>query len=199
MNKPYSEACDRNRDPILAVIEPLLAACKAVLEIGSGTGQHAVYFAEKMPHLLWHTSDRDEYHHGIGLWLEEARLANLRPPLSLDVMCSPWPALTVDAVFSANTAHIMHWPEVEALVSGVGELLPEKGFFLLYGPFNYEGRYTSDSNERFDARLKSRDPLSGIRDFEALDRLANRAGLLLRQDFAMPANNRILFWEKGAV
>jgi SAM-dependent methyltransferase len=199
MNKPYSEACDRNRDPILAVIEPLLVECKAVLEIGSGTGQHAVYFAEKMPHLLWHTSDRDEYHQGIGQWLEEARLANLRPPLSLDVTRWPWPALAVDAVFSANTAHIMHWSEVEALFSGVGELLPENGFFLLYGPFNYEGRYTSDSNERFDARLKSRDPLSGIRDFEALVRLASRAGLLLRQDFAMPANNRILFWEKGAV
>lgn len=198
MNKPFSEACDRNRDPIFAVIAPLLANCRAVLEIGSGTGQHAAYFAGKMPHLLWYTSDCDENHHGIRLWLEEARLANLRPPFSLDVRRSPWPELAVDAVFSANTAHIMHWPEVEALFSGVGGLLPEKGLFLLYGPFNYHGCYTSESNKDFDVRLKSRDPLGGIRDFDELDRLASQAGLRLRQDFAMPANNRILFWEKCA-
>jgi Protein of unknown function (DUF938) len=132
------------------------------------------------------------------LWLEEARLANLRPPISSDVRHSPWPELAVDAVFSANTAHIMHWPEVEALFSGVGELLPEKGLFLLYGPFNYHGCYTSESNEDFDARLKSRDPLGGIRDFEELDRLASQVGLQLKKDFAMSANNRILFWEKCA-
>ena len=199
MNKPYAEACDRNRDSILAVIAPLLAKSRAVLEIGSGTGQHAVFFAEMMPHLLWHTSDRDENHAGIRLWIEEARLANIRPPIDLDVMRRPWPEVGVDAVFSANTAHIMHWPEVEALFAGVAELLPENGFFLLYGPFNYQGSYTSDSNERFDAWLKARDPLSGIRDFEALDCLAGRGGLRLIGDFAMPANNRILFWQKGAV
>lgn len=199
MIKPYSEACDRNREPILTAIQPLLSECRAVLEIGSGTGQHAVYFADKMPHLQWYTSDREENHQGIRLWLEDAGLANVRPPLLLDVARSPWPEVEADAVFSANTAHIMHWQEVEALISGVGELLPEMGFFLLYGPFNYNERYTSESNERFDARLKSRDPLSGIRNFEDINRLATQARLILRQDFAMPANNRILFWEKRSV
>lgn len=194
--KPYSEACDRNRDPIFAVIQPLLAARRAVLEIGSGTGQHAVYFAAKLPHLIWHTSDREMYHAGIQLWLDEAALENVRPPLSLDVTQTPWPAMTVDAVYSANTAHIMHWPEVEAMFAGVGGLLPAGGIFLLYGPFNDHGCYTSDSNRRFDEQLKSRDPLSGIRDAEALDRLAQQAQLQARGDVAMPANNRILWWEK---
>lgn len=194
--KPYAESCDRNRDPILSVILPLLSECRAVLEIGSGTGQHAVYFAGKMPHLLWHTSDREEYHAGIRLWLEEARMANVRPPLLLEVTQSPWPDVAVDAVFSANTAHIMHWHEVEAMFRGVGELLSDQGLLLLYGPFNYQQRYTSESNQRFDAWLKSRDPLGGIRNFEDVDRLANEAGMVLRGDFAMPANNRILFWQK---
>lgn len=198
LTKPYSEACERNRVPILSVIRPILAGCHAVLEIGSGTGQHAVYFAEKMPQLLWHTSDLVANHAGIELWLAEAGLDNLRSPLSLDVKLSPWPEVTVDAVFSANTAHIMHWQEVEALFSGVGKILPERGVFLLYGPFNYKQAYTSESNEHFDGWLKSQDPLSGIREFEELDRLALRAGMAFRKDFAMPANNRILFWQKQA-
>lgn len=196
--KPYSEACERNRDPIFAVIQPLLAARRAVLEIGSGTGQHAVYFAAKLPHLIWHTSDREMYHAGIQLWLDEAALENVRPPLALDVTQTPWPAMTVDAVYSANTAHIMHWPEVEAMFAGVGGLLPAGGIFLLYGPFNDHGCYTSDSNRRFDEQLKSRDPLSGIRDADALDRLAQQAQMQARGDVAMPANNRILWWEKRA-
>ncbi len=198
MAKPYSEACDRNRDPILAVIQPLLAQCRAVLEVGSGTGQHAVYFAERLPHLLWYTSDRSENHSGITAWLVDAALDNLRPPLGLDVSQSPWPSLAVDAVFSANTAHIMHWDEVEDLFAGVGRLLPEGGLFMLYGPFNYQRSYTSDSNQRFDAWLKARDPHSGIRDFEDVDALARRSGMTLRDDIAMPANNRLLIWQKRA-
>ncbi len=197
MSKPHAESCDQNREPILSVIGPLFADRTAVLEIGSGTGQHAVYFAERMPHLTWHTSDREENHAGIRAWLEEALLPNTRPPRALDVARQAWPELTVDAVFSANTAHIMHWPEVEALFAGVGRLLLRGGLFTLYGPFNYNGRYTSESNERFDGWLKARDPESGIRDFTDLDALANGAGMTLRQDFEMPANNRILCWEKG--
>ncbi len=194
--KPYSEACDRNRDPIFAVIQPLFAARSAVLEIGSGTGQHAVYFAARLPHLIWHASDREENHPGIHLWLDEAGLENTRPPLTLDVTQTAWPALAVDAVYTANTAHIMHWPEVEALFAGVGVLLAAGGVFVQYGPFNYGGAYTSESNARFDERLKARDPLSGIRDVEALNILAVAAGMRLREDVAMPANNRILIWEK---
>jgi cyclopropane fatty-acyl-phospholipid synthase-like methyltransferase len=168
-----------------------------VLEVGSGTGQHAVYFARKMPHLSWYTSDRQEYHDGIRQWLREAALPNTPDPLLLDVSQPRWPPLPVDALFSANTTHIMHWQEVEALFDGIGRMLPAGGLFVLYGPFNYRGAYTSDSNARFDAWLKERDPESGIRDFEALNGLAGQAGMTLQQDYEMPANNRILCWRKS--
>ena len=197
VNKPYSVSCDENREPILGVIQPLLQDCASVLEIGSGTGQHAVYFADRMPHLIWQTSDCIEYHAGIMMWLAEAALDNARMPIELDVAGSNWPATSFDAVFSANTTHIMHWPEVEAMFSGVGSILPSGGRFLLYGPFNYNSRYTSESNARFDALLKNRDPGSGLRDFEALDTLARSAGMVLQHDYAMPVNNRILYWEKS--
>ena len=195
--KPYSESCDQNRDPILAVIEPLFRERRNILEIGSGTGQHAVYFAARMPHLLWHTSDRPEYHAGIRAWLDEAGLPNTRGPIELDVRRSRWPRMHVDAVFSANTTHIMHWSEVVAMFEGVGKMLGRDGLFCLYGPFNYGGAYTSESNERFDSWLHERDPMSGIRDFDDLDVLASEAGMRLQQDVAMPANNRLLCWGKG--
>lgn len=197
MTKPFAEACEQNKDPILAVIEPLLRDCRNVLEIGSGTGQHAVHFAANLPHLLWHTSDMVENHPAILMWLEEAGLPNTRPPLRLDVLRDPWPEMAVDAVYSANTAHIMGWPEVEALFAGVGKLLPQGGLFALYGPFNYGGHYTSESNARFDQWLKMRDPKSGIRDVDDLNRLAAAAGMGLVQDYEMPVNNRTLVWRKG--
>ena len=197
MNKPYSSACDNNRDPILSVIGPLFADYRAVLEVGSGTGQHAVYFAKKLPHLQWYTSDREENHSGIQLWLDEAGLDNVHAPLSLDVMRNAWPDLCVDAVYSANTAHIMHWDEVKKFFAGVGQFLPAQGLFVLYGPFNYDGRYTSESNERFDGWLKSQDKLMGIRDFADLNALAETAGMLFVEDYTMPANNRILCWRKA--
>ncbi len=195
--KPYSESCEQNRVPILNVLQPRLRTCRRLLEIGSGTGQHAVYFGAAMPHLIWQTSDREENLPGIRKWLEEADLPNVRQPLLLDVTQDAWPDVQIQAVFSANTVHIMHWPEVQALFAGVGKCLPEKGRFLLYGPFNYNGDYTSDSNRSFDAWLKARDPRSGVRDFEALNELAAQAGLILQEDIAMPANNRILHWEKS--
>ena len=194
--KPYAESCDQNREPILAVIQPLLADCSSVLEIGSGTGQHAVFFAGNMPRLVWHTSDCAQYHHGIRQWLQEAGLDNIRAPITLDVSASTWPRQTFDAVFSANTVHIMHWPDVEAMFAGVATVLESGGRFLLYGPFNYDGRYTSESNSGFVRRRQGRGPESGIKNFEDLDRLAQQAGLQLRNDYTMPANNRILYWEK---
>ena len=193
--KPYSESCDQNRDPILEVIEPLLKHTTSVLEIGSGTGQHAVYFAKRMPHLIWHTSDRKENHEGIRNWLIEEQLSNTREPLTLDVSQPKWPEIEVDAIFSANTTHIMHAENVVDLFAGIGGLLVNHGLFILYGPFNYGNRYTSDSNQRFDQWLKQRDPKSGIRNFEDLDKLANNASMALKHDFAMPANNRILVWQ----
>lgn len=195
MTKSYSEACERNRDPILDVISPLFSDRRAVLEVGSGTGQHAVYFAARLPHLVWQCSDCAENLPGIRSWLSDAGLPNTREPLELDVTAD-WPQLQTDAVFSANTTHIMHWPAVEAMFAGIGRLLPANGRFLLYGPFNYGGSYSSDSNARFDAWLKARDPHSGIRDFEALAQLASSAGLEFMKKFSMPANNQILYWQK---
>ena len=196
MLKPYSVACDNNRQPILEVIEVLFAGCKDVLEIGSGTGQHAVYFAEQLPHLTWHSSDVPENHAGIELWLNEANLPNTPLPLALDVTRARWPELDVDAVFCANTIHIISWDAVKAMLAGVGRLLQDNGLLALYGPFNYNHAYTSDSNARFDKWLKQRNPESGIRNFEDVEQLANAAGLRLRHDYAMPANNRLICWIK---
>jgi len=194
--KPFSESCEQNKQPILAVLREALTDARAVLEIGSGTGQHAVFFARELPYLSWYTSDRLEYHPGITAWLEEARLANVHGPAELDTRQREWPGVEVDAVFSANTAHIMDWPAVEAMFAGVGRLLPAGGLFCLYGPFNYGGRHTSESNERFDAWLRARDPASGVRDFDDLDALARAAGTDLQRDYEMPANNRTLVWRK---
>ena len=192
--RPYSESCDQNRDPIFEILAPLVQDRSRLLEIGSGTGQHAVYFGSKLPHLIWQTSDRSENHPGIRRWLDEAGLPNVLPPLVLDTR-GEWPDIEADAVFSANTTHIMHWDDVVGLFRGVSRILSPGGIFILYGPFNYDGQYTSDSNRRFDEWLKQRDPLSGIRDFEALDKLANETSMALAADHAMPANNRILCWK----
>ena len=194
--KPFVEACERNRAPILEVLRIELAGRSRLLEIGSGTGQHAVYFAPEFPGLVWQTSDVVQNHPDIRAWLDEAGLANVLPPLALDVCEDEWPSDSYDAVFSSNTAHWMSWPEVECLIAGVGEVLQAGGAFCLYGPFNYRGEYTSESNGRFDRWLKARDPSSGIRDFEAVDELARKAGMTLRQDYEMPANNRVLAWSK---
>jgi len=195
-DKPYSESCDQNRQPILEVILPLFAACRSVLEIGSGTGQHAVFFAAAMPHLVWHSSDRRANHPGIRAWLDESPASNLLPPIALDVTTDPWPDTTYDAVFSANTAHIMGSDEVAAMFRGVATVLQPNGLFALYGPFNYGGRYTSESNARFDQWLKSQDPRSGIKDLDDLNALASEVGLHLVQDHEMPENNRILVWRR---
>jgi cyclopropane fatty-acyl-phospholipid synthase-like methyltransferase len=194
--KPFAESCVQNREPIIAVLRDVFADRRQVLEIGSGTGQHAVYFAPELPHLVWQTADVAQHHAGIRVWLEEAALPNVLPPLALDVNQPDWPVERYDAVFSANTLHIMGWPEVEKFFAGVGAVLEPGGVLAVYGPFNYNGAFTSDSNARFDAWLKSRDPASGVRDFEAVDALARAQGLVLQQDVAMPSNNRTLVWQR---
>lgn len=200
MTKPYSESCDQNKEPILAVLKDAFAHSHRVLEIGSGTGQHAVYFAAHLPHLEWQCSDVAYHHGGIRAWLNEAALPNALAPLALDVDDDPWPvaSASVDAVFSANTAHIMSWPQVQRMFSGVGHALNAGGVFCLYGPFNYGGAFTSESNARFDTWLKMRDAASGIRNIEALEEVASAAGMFLAQDHAMPVNNRTLVWRKIA-
>ncbi|MFZ6778656.1 DUF938 domain-containing protein [Undibacterium sp. Ji83W] len=192
MNKPYSLACERNSAPILQVITPALADCKSLLEIGSGTGQHAVTFARQLPHLQWQTSDRPEYHPGILAWLEEAALPNVLPPLELNIGKSSWPERQFDAVFTANTCHIMAWEEVELMFAGVASLLANDGRFCIYGPFNYAGQFTSASNQQFDASLKHQAAHMGIRDIEKVVELAAQHGMRLSDDVAMPANNRLL-------
>jgi SAM-dependent methyltransferase len=196
LDKPFSPASERNREPILAVLRSLFADRRRVLEIGSGTGQHAVYFAAHLPHLQWQTSDLPENHPGIKAWLDDAQLPNLLPPLSLDAAAPAWPAYDWDAVFTANTCHIMSWEEVEAMFAGIGRGMPPGGRLAIYGPFNYGGRFTGPGNARFDTSLRAADPHRGIRDFEAIDALARRQGLRLTDDIAMPADNRLLAWQK---
>ncbi len=193
-----SEACERNKGPILAVLGAELAASRSVLEIGSGTGQHAVHFALHLPHLSWQPT---ELGGELGPLDERIRLEgppNLQPAIALDVRRHPWPVGRVDAVFSANTLHIMAWDAVEHFFRGVGAVLAAPGVLCVYGPFRYRGGYTSASNAQFDRYLRQRDPLSGIRDFEALERLASGAGLALAADHAMPAHNQTLVWRRGA-
>lgn len=195
--KPYSEACERNREPILEILREDFAHAKHVLEIGSGTGQHAVYFAQHLPHLTWQTSDVAEHHAGIEAWIADSGLANVRRPLALDVR-EPWPLDATDAIFSANTLHIMNWASVEALFRGVDRVLREGGMLAIYGPFNYGGRFTSASNAQFDTTLRARGVGSALRDFETVDHLARDIGLTLVRDAAMPANNRTLVWRRAA-
>ena len=161
-----------------------------MLEIGSGTGQHAAYFVAELPHLVWQASDAAENLPGIRQWIAAP------PPIELDVD-KEWPKLDIDAAFSANTCHIMSWPQVERMFAGVGGLLPRGGVFALYGPFNYGGKYTSQSNARFDAMLRREDPASGLRDLDDLLPLAKRCGLSLEEDNDMPANNRLLVWRSS--
>lgn len=194
-SKPYAPSCERNREVILAVLAERFADCRRVLEIGSGTGQHAIHFASALPQLHWQCSDRAENLPGIQAWLDEAALSNTPPPLALDV-AGPWPDATYDGVFSANTLHIMSWAEVEAFFATLPVVLDEAARVVIYGPFNYAGRFTSESNADFDQWLKARGAHQGIRDFEAVDALAAKAGLHLLEDREMPANNRCLVWSR---
>jgi SAM-dependent methyltransferase len=202
---PLSEACERNKGPILEVLRRSLADSRRVLEVGSGTGQHAAHFSTHLPHLSWQPSDRGEYLPILRRELQQ-RPANLLEPLELDVRAHPWPVQGIDAVFTANTLHIMDWAAVQALFRGIGTVLggaapsaaARPAVLCVYGPFRYGGRYTSASNGAFDRFLQERDPLSGIRDFEAVDALARSAGLNLQADHALPANNQLLVWHTAA-
>jgi SAM-dependent methyltransferase len=196
-DKPYSEACERNQVPILEVLQVAFADRAKVLEIGSGTGQHAVHFARHLPHLTWRPSDREDNIAGIGLWRQEAGLPNLLEPIILDIDDVRWLDSGADAVFTANTLHIVSWPRVQRLFERVGTLLPSSGVLVVYGPFKYGGVHTSESNARFDLMLRQRDPRSGIRDFEKVNELAAAQGLMLAEDYAMPANNRTVVWVRA--
>lgn len=194
---PWSEACERNKRPILEVLSKEFAGCTHVLEIGSGTGQHAVHFALAMPRLVWQPTELEDAMPGLRRRIFREGPRNLRAPVLLDVAATPWDVRKVDGVFTANTLHIMHWPQVEALFANLPEAVKPGAVLAVYGPFRYRGSYTSESNAAFDEMLRLRDPGSGIRDFERVDALAAQAGFSLVADHRMPANNQTLVWKLG--
>jgi SAM-dependent methyltransferase len=193
VNRPYAEAAEQNKQVILDAIKPWLRG--EVLEIGSGTGQHAVYFASQAANISWQTSELETNLAGINSWIEDSGLDNLPAPIELDVM-GAWPDHRYDFIYSANCFHIMAKEAVARCIEGIGECLKPGGVFAVYGPFNYHGDYTSESNARFDQMLRARDPDSGIRDFEWIAQIAGATGLELLEDVPMPANNRTLIWQK---
>jgi cyclopropane fatty-acyl-phospholipid synthase-like methyltransferase len=198
MQYSVSEAAERNKGPILQIITQELANTRRVLEIGSGTGQHALLFAERLPHLSWQPSDTGDYLPALRERLKLESVPNLHAAIEVDVRKHPWPVGPVDAVFSANTLHIMSWSSVGDFFRGVGQVLMRPGAVCIYGPFSYGRQHTSESNAAFDQFLRKRDPASGVRDFDAVSELAERGGLHLSADHAMPANNRLLVWRHAA-
>ena len=193
---PYSEACERNKEPILTILQSRFSELTTVVEIGSGTAQHAVYFAGRLPHLTWQTTDQFQYVKGINARLEHEGPDNVLAPLILDVAKQPWPVSVTDATFSANTLHIMSPDHVVHFFKGCGQILKRNGLLCVYGPFKYNGEFTSASNARFDQSLQAGDLNMGIRDFELVNELAEAAGLQLLDDIKMPANNQMLIWKK---
>lgn len=189
---PFSEACERNKEPILQVLRTVFDQRGHVLEIGSGTGQHAVYFASQLPQLTWHPTERLGFLPQLAARTQAEGGRNLRPPTVLDVRQTVWPLRSVDAIFTANTLHIMSWPEVMDMFRGIAATLEPSGSLCIYGPFHYGGRHTSPTNESFDRMLRERDPDSGVRDIEAVIRLAADAQLQLTADHDLPAFNRLL-------
>lgn len=196
-NKPFASSCDRNQQPILEVLQKLCHRFQRILEVGSGTGQHAVFFASALPHLEWVTSDLLDKHIGIQLWIEEAKLKNITGPLEIDASKN-WPKdINPDAVFTANTLHIMSQADAFHMIEKSASILQTSGQLIVYGPFKYQNAFTSPSNAKFDLWLKDQNKCSGIRDFESLNRAASQVGLKFIKDYSMPANNQLLVWEKA--
>jgi len=202
MNKPFSQACENNKQPILDILSKVFSRSEHVLEIGSGTGQHAIFFGQHLPHLIWQTSDLAINHQGINAWLNESTATNVQRPITIDLN-DTWPEFThtnnkpFDALYTANTLHIISWPLVIKFFKGIADNLASQANVCIYGPFNYEGKFTSESNANFDLWLKDRDERSGIRDIEDILALASSAGLSLIDDHVMPANNRLLVFLKA--
>ena len=194
--KQFAPACERNKDQILTVLKEVLPSSGMVLEIGSGTGQHAAYFATHFPHLIWQPTDLSENFPSINAWREEAGLPNLREPLELDLLAERRPVNSAQAIVCINTIHIVAWNGVENLFAVAGRVLPSGGVMYVYGAYRYADRPLEPSNEQFDRWLKARDPVSGVRDFKAVNALAVKNGLVLAGDRAMPANNRSIWWIK---
>lgn len=195
--KPYSPACDRNKEPILEVLKEVIHGTdRRLLEIGSGTGQHAVFLAPHFPQVEWHPTDVTVNLKGISIWLDEAKAKNIQRPTRVEVGKDELPKLKFDVIFTSNTFHIMHWKECKSLIKQFGGRLREGSRVVIYGPFKYGGNFTSPSNEEFDQSLKARDPLSGIRNFEDVNNAMIKNGFELMMDVPMPANNQTLVYKR---
>lgn len=192
----YSEACERNKEPILNILKDAFILCSSVLEIGSGTGQHAVYFGMNLPHLVWQPSDLSANLPALRARIDVEGTDNVSEPVELDVNSLPWWVSDFDGVFTANTLHIMPSENTVKLFEGLNDTMVTGGVLCIYGPFKYNGKHTSESNRKFDEFLRTRDPRSGIRDFEYVNGIANRFGFTLVKDHDMPANNRCIVWKK---
>lgn len=195
MEKLYSEACERNKYPILENLKVLLRNSKSVFEIGSGTGQHAVFFAENLPDLTWQTTDLIYSHESINAYIDDSSAKNILRPLLVDVSTFDFNNLNFDSAFTANTFHIMSLENVKHAFKGISKILNSHGLFCVYGPFKYGNKHTSESNEEFDQSLRARDPLSGIRDIEEIIEIAAKNNFSFSHDFAMPSNNRLLAFQ----
>jgi cyclopropane fatty-acyl-phospholipid synthase-like methyltransferase len=194
--KNFSQACENNKKPILEILKVVLRDCSDVLEVGSGSGQHAVYFGEYLSHLKWQTTELST---AIGILEDNLSInlpKNVLMPIELDVTQHPWPIESASSIFSANTLHILAWRDVEQFFKGSGAILKQNGLLCVYGPFRYQGNYTSASNADFDSWLKARNFESGIRDFEDINSLAQEQGLELQNDYSTPANNQLLIWQR---
>jgi len=193
----FAPACERNKSVILTELSPIFSQCRSVFEIGSYSGQHAIHFCQAFPGLSWQPSDIEENLAALQENIRSARLGNCNAPIALDVARkSDWPQEKFDIIFSANTLHIMSWPHVEALFNSLPHVSAAGSWLCIYGPFKYQGRYTSASNAEFQRWLKGRDMNSGIRDFERVHQLVSAQGFELYRDIAMPANNQLLIWQK---
>ena len=195
--KPFSAACERNKDPILKVLKTVITpADRRLLEVGSGTGQHAQYMAPFFPQLDWFPTELSDRLADLRQWHRELPVSNIQPPQRWDVARDDFPKLKFDVVFTANTLHIMHWKDCKAFFKLLGNRLRENSRAVFYGPFNYQGNFTCESNREFDANLKERDPLSGIRSFEDVCNNMQKHGFELQDDVEMPANNRLLVFNR---
>ena len=193
--KPYALSCDRNSEPILGALKEIITNQKSLFEVGAGTGQHAIFMAPHFPNMFWTLADQEDRHEGINMWLKDFPRSNVRGPVEYSIGNSEIKG-DVDVVFTANVIHIISWELSLKLFDDVSQKLPADGLFLIYGAFNYDGKFTSESNEKFEAWLKEKDPQSGIRDFEKVVSELSMRSMELAEDKEMPANNRLLVFKK---
>ena len=192
----FSQAADNNKTPILDVLKDWLKPGANVLEIGSGSGQHAIHFSQALSNVQWLPSDRPAVQSLLQHNAQQYGSSNLLSPITLDLAEPGWPASQMDAVYSANVLHIVSTELGETMIKGAAQCLQAGGLFILYGPFRYQGSFTTPSNAEFDHWLRVRDPDSGIRDFEWAEDLARAGDLILQEDRSMPANNQCLVFQK---